>query len=162
METVAFLQQQPIFGGITDTAMQALIPLFRELDFPQGALIVREGDEGDSLFVICHGSVEVLKADGGTEDDDHLGSRIAVLQKGDVFGEMELIDMQRRSASIRALTPVNALALTNGDLFQIYQSDPPTFTLIVLNLARELSRRLRRLDEFVGHQLSASAATNGQ
>ncbi|HNH25247.1 MAG TPA: cyclic nucleotide-binding domain-containing protein, partial [Accumulibacter sp.] len=158
-ETIAFLQQQPIFGGVTDTAMQALIPLFRELDFPQGALIFREGDEGDSLCVICHGSVEVLKAEDGV--DGHPGNQIAVLQKGDVFGEMELIDLQRRSASIRALTPVNVLSLTNGDLFQIYQSDLPTFTLIVLNLARELSRRLRRLDEYVGHWLSGPLTTDG-
>ncbi len=61
--------------------------------------------------------------------------------------------MQARSASIRALEPVNALSLSNGDLLKIYQTDMPTFTLIVLNLARELSRRLRRLDEFAGHHM---------
>ncbi len=157
METIAFLQQQPLFGGVTDTAMQAIMPLFREFDFVQGSVIVREGDDGDTLFVICRGSVEVLKNDISAEDP--LGNRIAVLRKGDVFGEMEVIDMQARSASIRALEPVNALALSNGDLLKIYQSDMPTFTLIVLNLARELSRRLRRLDEFAGHHMHRPATS---
>ncbi|HOL65491.1 MAG TPA: cyclic nucleotide-binding domain-containing protein, partial [Accumulibacter sp.] len=68
METIAFLQQQPLFGGVTDTAMQAIIPLFREFDFAPGSVIVREGDDGDTLFVICRGSVEVLKNDVTAED----------------------------------------------------------------------------------------------
>jgi CRP-like cAMP-binding protein len=94
----------------------------------------------------------VLKA--STAEDGHFEKRLAVLKVGDVFGEMELIDMQRRSATVRALEPVSALALSNGDLFLIYESDLPTFTLIVLNLARELSRRLRTLDDLAVHYMA--------
>jgi len=71
---------------------------------------------------------------------------------------MELIDMQRRSATVRALEPVSALALSNGDLFRIYESDLPTFTLVVLNLARELSRRLRSLDDLAVHYMAMDPA----
>jgi CRP/FNR family cyclic AMP-dependent transcriptional regulator len=145
MKTAQFLQEQPLFGGVDDDAMEAIVPLLQEVTFAAGEVIVREGDDGDAMFLICTGAVEVLKA--GPEVDDGLGRRIAVLGVGDVFGEMEVIDMQRRSATVRALEPVTALALCNGDLFRIYESDMPTFTLIVLNLARELSRRLRRIDE---------------
>ena len=145
MKTVRFLQQQPLFGGVDDHAMAAILPLLREVSFAAGEVIVKEGDDGDSMFVICRGSVEILKACSVAEEV--LGKRIAVLDVGDVFGEMELIDMQRRSATVRAVEPVSALALSNGDLFRIYESDMPTFTLIVLNLARELSRRLRSIDE---------------
>lgn len=145
MQTVKFLQQQPIFGAVDEQAMLAILPLLGEHDFAAGEVIVEEGQDGDSLFVICCGSVEVLKA--GPEDGNRLGKRIAVLGVGDVFGEMELIDMQRRSASVRALEAVSVLALSNGGLFQIYESDLPTFALIVLNLAREVSRRLRTIDD---------------
>mgnify|MGYP000852572636 CR=1 FL=1 len=156
MKTARFLQEQPVFGGVDDHAMEAIMPLLREVDFAAGEVIVREGDDGDAMFVICSGSVEVLKA--GSESDGSLGKRIAVLHVGDVFGEMELIDMQRRSATVRAIEPVSALALANGDLFRIYESDMPTFTLIVLNLARELSRRLRGIDELaVRCMISADA-----
>ena len=137
MEMVRFLQDQPLFGGVGDAAMQAIMRLMRPQEFAAGDVIVREGEDGDSLFVICSGTVEVLKACPTAADP--LGKRIAVLDVGDVFGEMELIDMQRRSARIRALQPVRVLALSNGGLFQIYESDLPTFTLIVMNLARELS-----------------------
>jgi len=101
--------------------------------------------------VIYRGAVEVLKSD--PDADDPLGKRIAVLKVGDVFGEMELIDMQRRSATVRAMEPVSVLALSNGDMLRIYESDMPTFTLIVMNLARELSRRLRNLDTLAAHYL---------
>jgi len=145
METVRFLQDQPLFGGVGDSAMQAIMRLMRPQEFSTGEVIVREDEDGDSLFVICSGTVEVLKACPTTADP--LGKRIAVLQVGDVFGEMELIDMQRRSASIRALRQVLVLPLDNGSLFHLYESDLPTFTLIVMNLARELSRRLRCIDD---------------
>ena len=161
MKTGRFLQEQPLFGGVDDHAMTAIIPLLRELEFAAGEAIVREGEDGDSLFVICRGSVEVLKASPAAEG--MVAKRIAVLSVGDVFGEMELIDMQRRSATVRALEAVSVLALSNGDLFRIYESDMPTFTLIVLNLARELSRRLRSIDDLAVRWMptGADASSSG-
>jgi hypothetical protein len=72
----------------------------------------------------------------------------------DVAGRLPLPARSRRAGgqgvavpALRLLKPVSVLALSNADLFQIYESDLPTFTLIVLNLARELSRRLRSIDD---------------
>ena len=152
MTTSRFLQEQPLFGGVDDQSIAAIIPLLSEHEFSTGEAIVREGEDGDSLFVIRRGSVEVLKACAA--EDGVFEKRIAILKVGDVFGEMELIDMQRRSATVRALEPVSALALSNADLFCIYESDLPTFTLIVLNLARELSRRLRSIDDLAVHHMA--------
>lgn len=158
MSTIRFLQEQPLFGGVDDHAMAAILPLLREREFAAGEVIVREGEEGDSLFIIASGKVEVLKASPAA--DDVCGECIAELAVGDVFGEMELIDMQHRSATVRALAPVAALALTNGDLFQIYETDLPTFALIVLNLARELSRRLRHVDELAAGSMAFASHPN--
>lgn len=160
MTTARFLQEQPLFGGVDDQAMAAIMPLMRELTFAAGDVIVSEGEEGDSLFVICSGSVEVLKS--SPEAETPFGDRIAMLKVGDVIGEMELIDMQNRSATVRALEPVSTLALSNGDLFRIYESDLPTFALIVMNLARELSRRLRSIDDLAVHYMSAPRRSNIQ
>ena len=157
MQTAAFLQQQPLFGGVDNQAMGVIMPLLHEANFASGELIVREGDQGDSLFVICSGSVEVLKSSPETEAP--FGERIAVLKVGDVFGEMELIDLQNRSATVRALEPVSTLALSNGDLFRIYESDLPTFSLLLLNLARELSRRLRNPADLAVHYMAHDSHT---
>jgi hypothetical protein len=62
MKTARFLQEQPLFGGVGDHAMEAIVPLLREVKFAAGEVIVREGDDSDSMVVISTGSVEVLKA----------------------------------------------------------------------------------------------------
>ena len=62
MKTAQFLQEQPLFGGVDDDAMEAIVPLLQEVTFAAGEVIVREGDDGDAMFLICTGAVEVLKA----------------------------------------------------------------------------------------------------
>lgn len=161
MMDAEFLRQQPVFGGVGERAMAAILPLLREHRFAAGDTIVQEGDEGDSLFVVCSGTVEVVKRWCAAGEQTVRERRIAVLGVGDVFGEMELIDTQRRSATVRACGAVTAVALTNGGLLEIYQADPPTFTLIVLNLARELSRRLRAIDDLLVRN-GACAPSGGQ
>ena len=71
---------------------------------------------------------------------------IGRLGPGDCFGEMALIDLYPRSAGVRAAEDCLALALSNALLYQLYAVDPEPFTLIMMNLARELSRRLRRTE----------------
>lgn len=146
---VAFLQSRALFGGVTDDGIRKIIPYLEEKSFATGDFIIREGSSGTNLYLITEGSVEVLKSRGSGDDLDPMLSRIAVLKTGDTFGEMALIDIQPRSAMVRALEPVKALALSNASLYHLYQDDIHTYTMIILNLARELSRRLRLMDELL-------------
>jgi CRP-like cAMP-binding protein len=66
---------------------------------------------------------------------------------------MALIDMSPRSASVIALEDCSAIRLTNADLFRVYRADLEQFALIQMNLARELSRRLRIANERLGGEL---------
>ena len=68
---------------------------------------------------------------------------------GDCFGEMALIDLFPRSASALAVERCEALAITPSVLHQIYQHDLEQFTMLQMNLGRELSRRLRRIDDLL-------------
>lgn len=152
----AFLQSHALFGGISDEAIKEIMPLLKAENFSAGASIVNEGEEGDRLYLICEGSVEVVKTvetpEGAVE------KRLAVFGVGDTFGEMELIDIQPRSATVRALETVSALSLSNADMYGIYQSNLEAFTMIVMNLAREISRRLRAMDALVGSSLYSASA----
>jgi CRP-like cAMP-binding protein len=71
---------------------------------------------------------------------------VAILGPSDCFGEMSMIDMQARSATVRALAPSRLLKITSEDMDGLYRSDLKSYTLIVLNIARDLSRRLRVTD----------------
>lgn len=146
-----FLQSHALFGGVGDEDMEMIMSMLKEEHFPPGVFIIREGEEGDTLHFICSGSVEVLKEVAGP--DGPVQERLAVLSSGDAFGEMELIDIQKRSASVRTLEEVSALTLSNRDVYQIYCRNIKAYTIIIMNLARELSRRLRKMDILLSQAL---------
>jgi CRP-like cAMP-binding protein len=67
--------------------------------------------------------------------------------EGEAFGEMEVLDVMPAIASIKSLSPIKAMSISNKTLREIYKIDIKIFSLIVMNLARDLSRRLRKMDE---------------
>jgi CRP-like cAMP-binding protein len=151
--TATPLEKHALFGGLQPNEIELLRALMKEECFAAGSDIVSEGDLGDRLYFIVEGSVEVVKACPGDEGET---AQLAVLHAGDTFGEMELIDIQRRSATVRALEGVVALSLSNRDLYRLSQESLQTFTMLVMNIAREISRRLRRLNVVVASALFAN------
>ena len=139
-----FLQSHSLFGGITDEQIEEIIPLLEEEDFAKGDFIFNEGEQGDRLYLICKGSVEVVK--DTMTPEGKVAEQLAILAEGDTFGEMEIIDIQNRSASIRALEAVSAVSLSNADMYTLYKLNAKLFAMIIMNMAREISRRLRKMD----------------
>ncbi len=134
--TPALLRRYSLFGGLVDDQLQRLVERIRTLELEAGAELVHEGDRGNLMFCLVEGEVEVL----------HGPQAIARLGPGETIGEMELIDMQPRSATVRALVPCRLLSLALRDVLMLQREDLPAFTLVVMNLARDLSRRLRKMD----------------
>ena len=71
------------------------------------------------------------------------------LGPGDCFGEMSLLDLFPRSASIRAEEDCRAIRITSDNLLRLFERDPAQFALIQMNIGREISRRLRHTDELL-------------
>lgn len=138
---IKFLQANALFGGFTEKDLEAVLPLMEEESFKEGDYIIREGETGDRLHFIEKGRVEVTK---DTKDGETL---LTTLGPGDEFGEMELIDIRPRSATVRAVEEVVTLSLTNRNLLRLYHNDVEIFARLVLNLAREVSRRFRKAEE---------------
>ena len=149
MVTAEYLQSHALFGGIATDDLAMIIPLLHEENYAAGDYVVREGDNGSAMYFIRRGTAEVLKAAPGTGDP----RRLAVLREGETFGEMELVDIQSRSASVRALEPLTVLALSSEDLFDIFQERQSAFIILLMNIAREISRRLRKMDALVASSL---------
>ena len=108
---------------------------------PKGEFFFREGSRGTSAFVLERGRVAILKRHGG---QDHL---LRHLDSGDCFGEVALLDFAGRSASVLADEDCSAIEVTARDLLEVSKRDLQQFTMIYMNLGRELSRRLRVADE---------------
>ena len=137
----AFLLATPFFGGLSEASLDLLVSMLVERRFEAGATVVTEGAPGRSMFIVHSGELVVSK----------LGSsghvlRISRLQPGDFFGEMTLLEMQNRSATVVAESPTVLYELTAHDLYRYYKSDIQAYVMVMQNINRELCRRLRRAD----------------
>ena len=154
-----FLQSHCLFGGLSEDDLEFIKPLMKEQQYGKKEVIVEEGGQGDRVYFICEGSVEVLKKvklSRGT-----VVQRIATLEVGDTFGEMELLDVQPSIATVRTLEPTYVLTLSNMDLYRISKIKLKAYTMIILNLARVISRRLRRMDALVAESLYRTVSSSG-
>jgi len=138
---IELLQQMPIFGGIEEGALRFLLEPVPSISVPAGRFFFRERDPADCMYVLQSGRVAVLKDWAGRE------MLLRELGAGDCFGEMALLDLFPRSASVRALDDCRAIALTPAHLYRLFERDAEQFAMIQMNIGREMSRRLRVSDE---------------
>jgi CRP-like cAMP-binding protein len=139
------LQGMPIFGGLRADVLASLVADARQVDMPKGGFFFHQDDRANSMFVLEAGEVAVLRRWEG----QHL--TLGHLREGDCFGEMALIDLFPRSASVQAVEACNAMELSLEAFQKLAQIDLEQFALLHMNIARELSRRLRVADDRFFH-----------
>jgi len=138
---IELLQAMPIFGGIREEALRFLLDLARMVAVSRNDYFFRENEHAESMFVLETGKVAVLKSWQG---QDFL---LRHLNRGDCFGEMALMDLFPRSASVLAVEDCTAIELSTASLYKLYEWDVGQFALIEMNMGREVCRRLRECDE---------------
>ena len=137
------LQSMPIFGALREEALQVLLEHARSVEVRGGAFFFRENDPARSMFVLEAGTAQVTKRWRGRE------FVLNNLKPGDCFGEMALMDLAPRSASVQAESPCRALRITPADLYRLCHRDAEQFAVIQMNIGREVCRRLRATDEML-------------
>jgi CRP/FNR family transcriptional regulator, cyclic AMP receptor protein len=137
----AFLLATPFFGGLSDASLDLLVSMLIERRFEADAAIVTEGEPGRSMFIVQSGELVVRKL-----GDSGRIIHVADLTAGDFFGEMTLIEMQNRSATVVAKGPTVLYELTAQKLYACYKADIQAYVIVMQNINRELCRRLRRSD----------------
>ena len=138
---IELIQQMPIFGAIGAEAIQFLLAPAPVVRVRRGDFFFRENDEATCMFVLESGQVTVTK---NWQNHELLIRRLG---PGDCFGEMALLDLFPRSATVRADDDCSAIELTSANLYRLFEHDVEQFALIQMNIAREMSRRLRVTDE---------------
>jgi len=137
MITVPDLQNYSLFGGLMAEQIERLIHLLTIESYSEGVPIITEGDRNDRIRFIIDGRVYVIRN----------GKQLNELGEGETFGEMEILDVMPAVATIKTAVPTRVAAISNRALRDIYKMAVSTFSKIIMNLARDLSRRLRRMDE---------------
>lgn len=141
-----FLHRLPVMAGLDEAALQFLGGLAGEEDYSAGGVIVREGEKGDRVYFVCSGRVRVVKERAGEP-----AVQLAAFGPGDFFGEMSLVESVVRSASVIATEPTRVFTLKGMDFYKLYRQRPDQYGIVMLNIARDLARRLRQLDEHFCH-----------
>jgi CRP/FNR family transcriptional regulator, cyclic AMP receptor protein len=137
-----FVADIPIFRGLPDAVVARIADVCRVVEIETGAELMQEGELAHGMFVVREGELEVCKR--GRNGHEFC---LATLKPGDCVGEMALVDIQPRSASARALTPVTMYVIDQSEIAKLADRDPQAYALLVLNIAREISRRLRVADQ---------------
>jgi CRP/FNR family cyclic AMP-dependent transcriptional regulator len=140
----AFLVSTPFFGGLADASLDLLVSMLVERRFDAGATVITEGEPGRSMYIVHAGELAVSKLGNSGRVIS-----IAGLGPGDFFGEMTLIEMQNRSATVVAESPTVLYELTARNLYAYYKADIHAYVMVILNINRELCRRLRRANNHI-------------
>ena len=137
------LGKLPLFGGLPEDALRAFADQADVQEIKSGEEIFREDEPARTLYVLVSGVLDTVKRKGEGE------VQLWRIRPGECFGEMSFIDMQPRSATVRATADSAVWAWSYSAFHERYAKEPKVYTLLVMNLARELSRRLRRADDLL-------------
>jgi CRP/FNR family transcriptional regulator, cyclic AMP receptor protein len=149
---IAALKDIALFKNLTPEKIQRIMDILRKVTFSANEVIMREGDIGDTMYIILEGTVEIAKslviddADNEESGGNKVFTRLDGRQRA-VFGEIALLEELRRTASVRAVTDCVMYEMKKDDFLTVAEEDYELGYRILLNLGRIVSARLRRADE---------------
>jgi CRP-like cAMP-binding protein len=135
-EILERLEAIPVFENIPPRGLELIKSLCHIRIYSEGEHIFRMGYPGVGMYIILEGSVEIYR------QDRHLRQRFAVLEQGDFFGELALLDDMPRSASALSLGNSRMLGFFRPDLLGLLDRNPRIANQILLNMSRLIGRRL--------------------
>jgi CRP/FNR family cyclic AMP-dependent transcriptional regulator len=139
---VELLRKVALFEGMTSAQLRKLAAGMREVSFPINSSIFREGDPGGSMFIIADGKVRISKVVPGIGEE-----ALAILEKGQYFGEMSLIEDGPRSADAIAHSTCKLYELSRQGLDQLMFTDKELAYVLLWTFVRTLSSRLRETND---------------
>ena len=148
MEKIELLQSVSIFWDLNEGELGHIADKMVAKHFENGNYIFLEDSEGEQCFFVLEGSVKVTRL-----SKDGREVILAMLNEGDFFGEMSLLDGESRSANVIALEKTKVLTLDRNDFIEVVNDYPQ----IAVQLLKELARRLRKSDRQIA-SLSLSDA----
>ncbi len=132
------LRAIPLFSTLEEPVIEEIALLLIDRKFPKDAVIFEEGSVGDYMYLIREGQVKVTKM-----SDDGREKILEMLEPGDFFGDMSLLDREPRSASVKTTLACVLLALSRQDFLDLLRQNSE----VSMEMLRVLSRRLRETDE---------------
>jgi len=131
VDRIAFLQNVPLFAGMTSQELLDVADIVKEVSFPSDTTIIREDDIGDYMFILVEGEVLVHRR----------SAQIGRLRSRDFFGEISILDRGPRSASVTTLSNCQLLRIDQRDFWQILVDR----NTLAVSMVKVLAQRLRHM-----------------
>ncbi len=140
---ISVLSKTPIFSAIEKNKLLDLYKRCETITVNQGESIIEEDTGAQEIYVVLEGGVSILLK------KDTKFIEVASFGVGHCIGEASVIGIQNHSATVKAREQSTFLVLSRPILMSLYEDDLPLFALLVLNIARELARRLKDTDHYL-------------
>jgi CRP-like cAMP-binding protein len=138
----AAMARSPLFHGIADDELTRIALMMVRHRYRKDEVIFHEGDPGDSLHVVVEGRVKITRE--STEGEEAI---VVVLQAGDSFGELVLLDGAPRSATATAMEPAETMTMARSTFVELVEGGSPFRTQLLTGIARRIRRLTDQLAE---------------
>jgi CRP/FNR family transcriptional regulator len=142
-DKIALLSRVPVFSTLSREDLVHVAQVAMPRQFDAGAVVFREGDEGQTCYIVRTGRARAIR-----EHPDGRSITLAHFDPGDIFGEMAMLDGERRSATVEATEDTEAIAILSADMHRLLREHPD----ISVKLIAALGQRLRSTNERLARQ----------
>jgi CRP-like cAMP-binding protein len=139
----AILERISFLGGLSEDQVTTILGLLECAEYKKGEMVARRGEEPTHIFIIASGKVNLI-----IEDGDHTVTK-RCFEVGDCFGEAAVLSLINNTASFVAAEDSSLIALSRKALNRLHLNDPDLFCRLILNLARDLARKLQYTDKIL-------------
>ena len=142
-DTIALLHRVPVFSTLSPEELEHVAQVAMPRRFQAGEIVFKEGDEGSTCYVVRSGRARAVR-----EHPDGRSITLAHFGPGDIFGEMAMLDGDRRSATVESIDETDAVAILSADMHRLLREYPD----ISVKLIAALGRRLRDTNDRLARQ----------
>jgi len=142
-DTIALLHRIPVFSTLSPEELEHVAQVAVPRRFEAGEIVFKEGDEGSTCYVVRSGRARAVR-----EHPDGRSITLAHFGPGDIFGEMAMLDGERRSATVESIEDTDAIAILSTDMHRLLREYPD----ISVKLIAALGQRLRETNERLARQ----------
>jgi CRP/FNR family transcriptional regulator, cyclic AMP receptor protein len=142
-DTIALLRRVPVFSTLSGEELAQVAQVTMTRRFVAGSVVFKEGDEGTTCYIVRSGRARAIR-----EHPDGRSITLAHFAPGDIFGEMAMLDGERRSATVEATEDTEAIAILSADMHRLLREHPD----ISVKLIAALGQRLRDTNERLARQ----------
>jgi len=140
MSMVSLVKGCSLFHEIYDNEIEEVIKHCVVASYEVDDYVIRQGDESTDICILLSGEADIIYSVG--EEQNY----IATLKQGDIFGELVLINETKRTANIICKKSCDVLIIKYEDFYAFYNKNPKIFSLLVLNITRLVTKRLKMMN----------------